>query len=255
MVTTAGATTINFDALVPVVSATNQLNGFPGIEPPTVNAGPFRMGQVASLVDWNLESGIGGNSTNAIFNHMATTNIFQNLTTNMMTYIPALGLPGKHDAEFTFKGVDIYHDNAAFLQINILGNEGPDAGPNVFALGIGIPPGTGWFHYDLDTMNIPINTNNPPEFAHNAPIGALVFNFGHVTTTPGFTVGFDNLRVCQQIAQPCSYDAPILFTSFTPTTPLVPPVVPQTNVPEPSTWIYLFLAVGMVMGFRKYAHV
>ena len=257
MVTTAGATTINFDALVPVVSATNQLNGFPGIEPPTVNAGPFRMGQVASLVDWNLESGIGGNSTNAIFNHMATTNIFQNLTTNMMTYIPALGLPGKHDAEFTFKGVDIYHDNAAFLQINILGNEGPDAGPNVFALGIGIQPGTGWFHYDLDTMNIPINTNNPPEFAHNAPIGALVFNFGHVTTTPGFTVGFDNLRVCQQIAQPCSYDAPILFTTTAPPVviPPVAPNVPQTNVPEPSTWIYLFLAVGMVMGFRKYAHV
>lgn len=239
MATTAGATTINFDSLVPLPS------GYGGHE---VN--PFRVSPVNSSVGWTQAQGIGGNATPAVFAHMEGLG---NQRVNLLTYIDwlAFGID-KHDSEFTFKGVDIYRDSTAFMQVNIQGQHDASQAFGPFALSVGIQPGTGWIHYDLDALNIPINTNPPVLFAHNAGIGALTFSVTHVTGTPGVTVGFDNLRVCQSSLASCTYDAPISFGAVAPP---VAPIVPQTNVPEPSTWIYLFLAIGMVMGFRKYAHV
>ena len=234
MVTTAGATTINFDALtVPDAFAANLTEA-------------FRTNPINSSVGWTQAQGIGGNATPAVFAHMEGLG---KQSVNLLTFIP-FALHG--DQEFTFRGVDIYRDSTAFMQVNIQGQHDATQAFGPWAFSVGIQPGTGWFHYNLDDLNLRINTNEPPEFAHTTVIGALSFTVSHVTGTPGVTVGFDNLRVCQSIAQPCSYDAPI---SFTTTAPPVAPIVPQTNVPEPSTWIYLFLAVGMVMGFRKYAHV
>ena len=232
------ATTINFDSLVPLPS------GYAGNL-----TGPFRVSPVNSSVSWTLAQGVGGNASPAVFVHMEGLGT---QSVNLMTYIDWVhfGLD-KHDSEFTFKGVDIYRDSTAFMQVDIQGQHDATQAFGPFALSVGIPPGTGWYHYDLDLLNIPINTNVPVELAHVAGIGALTFSVTHVTGTPGVTVGFDNLRVCQSSFASCTFDAPISFNSI-----VIPPVEPTvttevTNVPEASGWIYLLLAGGTVLGLRK----
>lgn len=226
------AITINFDSLVPVPA------GFAGHE---VN--PFRVSPINSSVGWS-QAQVGGNATPAVLAHMEGLG---NQHVNLLTYIDwlAFGID-KHDSEFTFKGVDIYRDSTTFMQVDILGQHDATQAFGPFALSVGIQPGTGWIHYDLDALNIDINTNPPVLFAHNAGIGALTFSVTHVTGTPGVIVGFDNLRVCQSSLASCTYEVPISFST------IVPPVAPTvTNVPEASGWIYLLLAGGMVLGLRK----
>ena len=279
LVTPALATTINFDSLLGNPPSTFQgitpppvVNPQPVVGPPT-DSGPFRVAQVLSSVDWTQNQGVAGNAGTAVFNRLNMENTEGNTSSHLVTFIPTLGLfsnngdAGKY-SEFTFKGVDIYHENSAFLQVDIDAFESFDSPVPVFGLSIGIPgsPEPGWFHYDLEALNIRINTNMPEEYAHNAIIGALVFGAGHVTTTSGFVFGFDNIQVCQN-GLPCTYDAPISFGSTG--GPVIPPdanIVTNLGpvsvsgyiggaVPEASTWWYLMLAAGMIVGIRKFAQV
>ncbi|MEI8016313.1 MAG: hypothetical protein WCH20_15945 [Nitrospira sp.] len=251
LATPALATTINFDSLVQTPNTPP--NSFQGIDPPTTNAGPFQVSNALSSVDWTQNQNVDGNTTMAVFNQLPVEG---NPSSHLVTFIPTTGLvfsnngeAGKY-SEFTFKGVDIYHDNTAFLQVNIDAFESFDSTVRVFGLSIGIPGSletggspAGWFHYDN-------------AFAPNAIIGSLVLGAANGAQQPGFVFGFDNIRVCQERSAPCSDDPP----SFVP--PVVDPTVTQFvpvyiggSVPEASTWWYMMLAAGMIVGIRKFAHV
>ncbi|TRZ99287.1 MAG: hypothetical protein D4R81_09505 [Nitrospiraceae bacterium] len=249
MVPVAQATTINFEDQGPVTAF------YPG--PQDGIHGIYRTFP-QSLSSWSLEQGTGGNTSMEV---VARIPSFTNQSVNLVTYTPSSLLPHQPTEEFTFKGVDIYHENTTPLQVDILGYPSFDANVPRFSLGVSIQPGSGWFHYDLDTMNIPININGSSLYAHNVDIGALSFFIGHVTNTPEVVVGFDNIRVCQTLSlTSCTYDAPISFnpsvpSGIPPVDPIVTTTVTDGAVPEPSTWWYLILAAGIILGVRKFAYV
>jgi hypothetical protein len=262
LVVPAQALTIDFDALAPGEVFVGQV------------AEGFRTSPINGQ-GWTQPSGIGGDSTPAVF---TTLEGVGNIQSYLLTYVPF----AEHaDAEFFFQGIDLYSSvpmsTSSQYSIFVVGLEGPDPGPEVFRFQPILEDNQVFHHISADGF---FAWDGAP--VSESVIGALYVSILRGTGGPTVTVGVDNINLCRNDGGGCTFNEPLNFTipngttdaqgntateppivpdgtadvqgSVIPETPFIPDLGTGTQsnvVPEPSSMMLIGSGLAAIAKLRR----
>jgi len=174
-----------------------------------------------------------------------------NQSENLHTYIldASAGIAAqKGDAGFFVHGVDLYASRNTTL--DLVGLEGPDTNLEVFRTTLTFTPNGTFQHFDLTNVvvtDLIASLSGPivKTTIGNAVIGALEFSVLHTTGTPDITFGFDNINVCRDDKNACTFNDQLLFTA--------PPGGGTYNTPEPASLLLLGAGLAGIGIWRRKA--